>query len=70
MAFNQSEYVTGYIKEKYDRIELKVPKGSKEVLKELAVKLDMRDDKGKISVTRLVVEAIEQVYNVDLSKVE
>ena len=34
--FNQVKYINEFIKEKYDRINLTVPKGQKEMLKEYA----------------------------------
>lgn len=40
----------------------------KVVLQELAVKYNMTDDKGKTSVTRLLMDAVEEKYHVDLSK--
>ena len=53
MAYNQTEYITGYIKENYDRVEIRLPKGNKNKLRELAVSLNIRDVKGKISVNQL-----------------
>lgn len=32
MAFNQSEYANNYAKEKYDRLNIQVPKGQKAVI--------------------------------------
>ena len=34
--FNQIEYINNYIKKKYDRINLVVPAGSKQVIKSMA----------------------------------
>lgn len=34
--FNETEYKNRFIKEKYDRINLTVPKGQKEMLKKVA----------------------------------
>ncbi|WP_405382665.1 ribbon-helix-helix protein, CopG family [Phascolarctobacterium sp.] len=34
--FNQSQYINGYIKEKYDRINLTVPAGQKAVIEKQA----------------------------------
>lgn len=39
--FNQIKYQNNYIKEKYDRIGLTLPKGEKERIKELANKQGM-----------------------------
>lgn len=70
MAFNQSQYITDYVKENYDRIELRVPKGKRVILKQLAKQYNVTDDKGKISVGRLMIEAVEEKYHVDLSRPE
>lgn len=70
MAFDQSKYVEDYIRENYDRLNIKVPKGKKQVLKQLAEKYNITDNKGKISVTRLMIEAVEEKYKVDLSRPE
>lgn len=42
MSFNMNEYQKEYQKEKYDRIELKIKKGSKEELKEYVKLKDMK----------------------------
>lgn len=68
VAFDQTRYINDYIKENYDRVELRVPKGKKAILKELATTHNITDDKGKISVARLMIEAVEEKYKVDLSK--
>lgn len=68
VAFDQTKYINDYVKENYDRVELRVPKGKKAVLKELATTHNITDDKGKISVARLMIEAVEEKYKVDLSK--
>lgn len=39
--FNQIEYQNKYIKEKYDRVGLTMPKGKKEVIKARAIAEDM-----------------------------
>lgn len=70
MAYNHSQYTAGYTKANYDQVMVKVPKGKKAVLKELAQKHNITDHKGQVSVTRMIVEAIEEKYGVDLSKPE
>lgn len=70
MAFDQTKYINDYVKENYDRIEIRVPKGKREILKKLAKEHNITDDKGKVSVGRMMVEAIEEKYGVDLSKPE
>lgn len=70
MAFDQSKYIAEFRKENYDRIEILIPKGSKTILKKIAMDHNILDSKGKVSVSRMIVEAVEQIYEVDLSKPE
>lgn len=51
-GFNQIEYINNYIKEKYDRINLVVPAGNKQVIKNRAAQ------KGK-SVNQYINELID-----------
>ncbi len=51
--FNQIEYINNYIKEKYDRINLVVPAGNKQVIKSRAAQ------KGK-SVNQYINELIDE----------
>ena len=67
MAFNENKYKAQYAKDNYDQILIKVPKGKKEKLRQLATDLDVRDNKGLISVTRLIINALEKTYKIDLS---
>ena len=67
MAFDEKKYKSQYTKENYDQVMIKVPKGKKETLRQLATDLDMRDNKGLISVTRLIINALEKTYKIDLS---
>ena len=57
--FKQSQYITDFVKENYDRMELRVPKGSKEIIKTLAKERN-------ISVNILICDAIEQHYKITL----
>ena len=57
--FKQSQYIADYVKENYDRMELRVPKGSKEIIKALAKERN-------ISVNVLICDAIEQHYQITL----
>lgn len=68
MAFNQNQYVSEYVKANYDQVMVKVPKGKKAILKQLAQDNHITDDKGKISVNRMIIEALEEKYHIDLSK--
>lgn len=70
MAFDQQQYITEYVRENYDQVMVKIPKGKKQLLKQKAQELNITDDKGKTSVNRMIIEAIEQVYGLDLSKPE
>ena len=51
---------TDYNRENYYSVTLRLPKGSKDILQELA-------SKERRSMTNLFVYALEQQYNVDLS---
>ena len=55
------EYQNEYNKENYFKVALRIPKEKKEMLQELA-RLE------KTSVNKLIINAIEQFYGVDLSK--
>lgn len=68
MAFDQNKYIADYIRDNYDQVMLKIPKGKKEVLKALAAENHITDDRGRTSVNRLIIEAIEEKYGVDLGK--
>ena len=59
--FKQSQYITDFVKENYDRMELRVPKGSKEIIKTLAKERN-------ISVNILICDAIEQHYKITLTE--
>ena len=56
--FNQIKYINGFISEKYDRINLTIPKGQKEVLKAHAEKYDG----GSVNafIQRAIAEAMER----------
>lgn len=68
VAFDQQKYITDYVRNNYDQVMVKVPKGKKAILKQLATDNNITDDKGKISVNRMIIEAVEEKYKVDLSK--
>lgn len=70
MAFDQSKYIMDFMKENYDEVKIRIPKGKKAVLRQLATDRNITDAKGKVSMTRLIVEAIETQYGIDLSKTE
>lgn len=61
MAFDANKYKNRYEKDNYDRILILVPKGKKADIKERAEELG-------ISVSELIVRALEKMYLLDLSK--
>ena len=67
MAYDEKKYKAQFLKDNYDRIIITVPKGQKEKLRKLATDLEVKDNKGLISVTRLIINALEQTYKIDLS---
>ena len=70
MAFDQSKYITQFMSENYDEVKFRVPKGKRVLLKQIAQERNILDIKGKVSVNRMIIEALEQVYSIDLSKPE
>lgn len=67
MTYDHNKYTSQYAKDNYDKISIKLSKGSREKLRQLATDLDMRDNKGLISVTRLIINALEKTYKINLS---
>lgn len=59
-TFDKAEYDKQFLKDNYDSIALRIPKGRKDDLKRLATLHNT-------SVNRLIVEAIESQYHIDLS---
>lgn len=66
MAHNHNSYTSNYTKENYDQVLFKIPKGKKELLKQEAEIRDIRDSQGKLSVSRMIVLALEKQYGLDL----
>ena len=60
MGFDKAEYDHAYVREHYDRIEITVDKGGRDILRKLAA--EHTDG----SVNALIVDAIRQVYGVIL----
>lgn len=60
LAFNQFQYTNDYNREHYDTIRALVPKGKKDVVKAIAA------ERG-LTVSQVIVRALEQTYKVDLS---
>lgn len=58
--FDATTHYNQYKREHYDHLSLLIPKGSKQQLQELA------KSKNGISVNKLIIEAIEQHYNIKL----
>lgn len=67
MSYDHSKYTSDYTRTHYDQIMVKVPKGKKEVLRQLAADKGITDRKGQVSVNRLIIQAVERTYNVDLA---
>jgi hypothetical protein len=61
MAFDQNKYVADFKRENYDAVTFLIPKGKKAALKQRA-QID------GISVSQLVVRALEEFYKLDLGK--
>lgn len=57
--FNQTEYVNEFIRKKYDRINLLIPEGNKEIIKRKAAQ------KGK-SVNQYINELIDTDLNTNI----
>lgn len=66
MAHNHNSYTSNYTKENYDQVLFKIPKGKKELLKQEAEIRDIRDSQVKLSVSRMIVLALEKQYGLDL----
>lgn len=60
MAFDQVAYTTEFKRQNYDKIRLIVRKGGKAVLKDIA-------KKNNTSLNKLILQAVEEEYNIDLT---
>ena len=58
-----NEYTNRYNRENYFKVALRIPKEKKEVLQ-------MLQETQHKSINRLIIDAIEKTYNVDLTLVE
>lgn len=61
MAFDQNKYISDFQRQNYDRIVLQIPKGKKQLLKDIA-------KENQESLNKIVINALEQFYKIDLSK--
>ena len=61
MPYDAKQYAIDFIRENYDQVVVKIPKGKKKILEEEA---EVRDT----SVNKLVISAIEKQYGVNLTK--
>ena len=61
MDKKRQNYIDKFQRENYDRVVIKLPKGSKQVLQSKANELEQN------SVTRLIINALEKTYKIDLS---
>ena len=66
MAHDHNSHSQAYDKENYDRVVFKLPKGKRTLLKQEAEIRDIRDSQGKLSVSRMIVLALEKQYGLDL----
>ena len=66
MAHDHNSYSQAYDKENYDRVVFKLPKGKRTLLKQETEIRDIRDSQGKLSVSRMIVLALEKQYGLDL----
>ena len=55
------EAINEYNKENYFKVALRIPKENKQMLQDLA-------DAHDVSVNKLIIQAIEKTYGIDLSK--
>ena len=60
MAFDQNTYNEDFRKANYDRLIVLVRKGAKDVLKDIA-------KRNGTTVSKLIVQAVEEEYNIDLT---
>ena len=64
MAYNNNiKYIDDWNKQNTERIVIKVPKGNKQILESLS-----EECYGKKNITRLMIEATEEKYNISLTK--
>lgn len=61
MAFDQNRYISDFKRENYDQMAFLVPKGRRKIIKDYA-------SKQGLSVSQLVVRALEECYKLDLSR--
>lgn len=61
MAFDSNAYKTDFKRENYDQMAFLVPKGKRKVVRECAAKHG-------VTISQLVVQALEECYKLDLSK--
>lgn len=61
MGFDKASYDKKFMRENYDDIKIRVPKGKRVIIKACA------EEKG-ISINQLVIDALEYAYNLNLSK--
>lgn len=63
MAFDANQYIADFKRNNYDQIGILVPKGRKKTIKDCAAREG-------ISVSQLVIKALEECYKLDLSKAD
>lgn len=61
MAFDKIKYIDDYKRQNYETIRALIPKGSKEAVQNMAKQQGL-------SVSQLIVKALEAQYGLDLTK--
>ena len=60
MAFDQIKYMNEVRNEKYDRIELIVPKGMKTMMQDRAEELELKNKAGRPNISGYVQKLVEE----------
>lgn len=63
MAFDQKQYIADFQKQNYDRIVVQLPKGKRNLVKDIASKTGE-------SMNQIIIAAVEEKYNIDLTTKE
>jgi hypothetical protein len=61
MSFDQKKYIYDFKRTNYDKIQLDIPKGKRQLIKNFAVNQNK-------SMSQVIIKAIETYCNIDLSK--
>lgn len=69
-GFDQVKYIDDFKNAHYDRCTIFLPKGAKSFLRKYAEDNHIYNERGKVSLNAMIIEAIEQYYHIDLHKKE